>query len=232
MSSSSVHLEIALPYLSHGRLLPPNHPTLTNFTLSKTLYTFARPLILSLHPHAYALSPPNGTRQRSVPHKDPICIDMRSWREGRSGHGVCKKKSCHHCICTDCPLYKRLVNWMPAKYRFCATRCRKFKLKRKFKNGKCYHGKSPVTPRPQLGFTYKKAKGGFSLNYNHGTWEKFYKERDMIVAMDRWQKERKVDGPYSLRKMPTPTQKRLDHKFQRVRRGMKVEEKDGDQDMD
>ena len=121
---------------------------------------------------------------------------------------------------------------MPPKYRFCATQCRKFKLKRKFKNGKCYHGTSPVTPRPQLGFTYKKAKGGFSLNYNHGAWKKCYRERDMTVAMDRWQEERQVDGPYSLRKRPTPTQKRLEHVFQRIRTGVKKEEKDGDENMD
>lgn len=54
----------------------------------------------------------------------------------------------------------------------------------------------------------------------------------MTAAMDRWQEERNVDGPYSLRKRPTPTQKRLEHVFQRIRTGVKVEEEDGDKDMD
>ena len=54
----------------------------------------------------------------------------------------------------------------------------------------------------------------------------------MTVAMDRWQEERKVDGRYSLRKRPTPTQKRLEHVFQRMRTGVKVEEMDGDEGMD
>lgn len=70
------------------------------------------------------------------------------------------------------------------------------------------------------------------MNYNHGAWKKCYRERDMTVAMDRWQEERQVDGPYSLRKRPTPTQKRLEHVFQRIRTGVKKEEKDGDENMD
>lgn len=170
---------------------------------SKTLYTFARPIILKSNRDAFELL---GQNMR----KREFCTDPRALSEGVGGHIECKRCSYRHCICVDCPLWKRLKSWVPKKPRFCNGQCGKFMLKRKFKNGRCRHGHPPRTPKPLLNLTYRKNLGGWTSGQNRA-WKKYYSEADMKVAMDRHLVERYTVSGYNLRKRPRPTAKRLEH---------------------
>lgn len=109
-------------------------------------------------------------------------------RNRSRGLGQCKTRYWHslHCECFVPRLHNQLDSWMksglsPGDWRFC-SHCEKYTLRKKWHNGRCYHGKSKPRKRQREFWTVRKG------------WHDYRKRRTNMkvglknVAMDRLEK--------------------------------------------
>lgn len=91
---------------------------------------------------------------------------------GRPGIRACKVRAYKdHCECFNQPLWKRLEGWMRHSkgqdFRYC-SRCNMFTKRKRWHNGRCYHGgRKPQRQRHEF-WTYKKGGGGYRWKERKG----------------------------------------------------------------
>jgi hypothetical protein len=98
--------------------------------------------------------------------RDPSGIVAEVQRNfGRPGIRACKVRGYKdHCECFNRPLWKRLEGWIrDAKgqdFRYCSE-CNMFTKRKRWHNGRCYHGRGKPRRQKHVFWTYKKGGGGY-----------------------------------------------------------------------